>query len=69
MATDGMVAWANLVGAIVQTLKEAEAPNSFIHQLLDNLDEANASALSDRGQEFALDITGVFRLMVPGNDR
>jgi hypothetical protein len=63
-----MVAWANLVGTIVHTMRAAGMPNGLVHEFLDELDAANDFVLRGSERRFTLDIVGVLRGNVPGND-
>lgn len=47
MASAAFFAWGNLLGTIVDTMGQANVPESLIHDFLDRLCEANESVLRD----------------------
>lgn len=67
-AHNAMIAWANLVGSIVLTLREVDVPNDRIHSFLDKLEEANDMTLWGREAAFAESLIEVIRQIVPDND-
>lgn len=63
-----MVAWANLVGAIVQTMQDAGVGAEMIFDFLDKLDMSNVHTLDFDTMQFALHVTLRLREQVPSND-
>ena len=47
MANAAFFAWGNLLGTIVDTMGQADVPESLIHDFLDRLCEANESVLRE----------------------
>ena len=66
--TSAMLAWANLVGVIVDTMGAAGVPNLLMHSFLDQLDEANRAVLRGPAQEAYLATCAVHRANLPSND-
>lgn len=63
-----LVAWANMLGAIVETMRVEGVGADVIHGFLDHLDVANLSVLEGRMLMFVLHVTGELRAGVPSND-
>lgn len=63
-AQNVMCAWANLVGSIVEALKQADVPECYIHYFLDKLEAANEATLVGAEAEFAEGLIPIFRRMV-----
>ncbi|MDR6850333.1 hypothetical protein [Sphingomonas sp. BE137] len=66
--TAAMFAWANLVGAIIDTMGAAGVPNLLIHSFLDQIEEANRACVPERAREAYLATTAVLRDGMPSND-
>ena len=66
--TSAMFAWANLVGAIIDTMGAAGIPNLLIHSFLDQLDDANRTVLRGNAREAYLATCAVHRQNLPSND-
>ena len=67
-AQNAMIAWANLVGSIVLTLRDAGVPNHHVHSFLDRLEESSELTLWGHDGVFVEDLIGVIRKMLPDND-
>ena len=65
---EAMVAWANLVKAIVATMRDEDVGNDTIMAFLDHVDDANLEVLGGATLQFAMHVTDVCRAMVPSND-
>lgn len=65
---NAMFAWANLVGAIVDTLESARVPNALIHQFLDRIDDANAQSLRGSAREAYARTIAAHRESIASND-
>lgn len=59
-----MCAWANLVGATIEALKQADVPECYIHYFLDRLELANDATLVGAEAEFAAGLIPLFRRMI-----
>lgn len=63
-----VMALANLMAAIVDTMREAEVPDDLVHTFLDRLERMNALTLSGTAAHIMSDFVGVIRGTVPAND-
>jgi len=68
MGRAALFAWGNLVGAIVDTLRDADVPAPLIHGILDHIDDANRAVLKGSAQEAYLSLVAAIRRDIPGND-
>ena len=62
------MALGNLIAAVVDTMRDADVPNSVVHAFLDNLDRLNELTLYGDVSSVMLDITEIVRSTVPDND-
>ena len=60
-----LVAWANLVGPMVQTRRDCDVETGAIRAFLDNLDDANERTLDISEWEFASHVTDCFARCCP----
>lgn len=63
-----VMALANLIAAIVDTMREAEVGSDVIHAFLDRLEHLNAITLSGIAGAIMIDFVEVVRGTVPAND-
>lgn len=63
-----MVAWANLVGAITDTLVAEEYGNDAAHAFLDRLESVNMLTMDGRSGRFCRSVVAAIRVTVPVND-
>ena len=63
-----VMALANLIAAIVDTMREAEVGSDVIHGFLHRLDHLNAVTLSGIADAIMVDLIDVVRSTVPAND-
>lgn len=63
-----LMALANLMGAIVDTMQEADVPNDTIHHFLDRLQEMNELTLWGSPAKFIDGLIVVIKRTVPDND-
>lgn len=63
-----LFAWANLVGALIDALRKAGAPNLLITDFLADLQDSNAKTLPEPGREAYLAVVDVLRHEWPSND-
>lgn len=69
MAKTALFAWGNLVATLVQTMREADVPNSLIHGVLDRLQDANNTVLSSKGgKDLLQEMVDGARAGLPSND-
>lgn len=63
-----VIALANLVAALVDTMRECRVANDVVHSFLDRFDEMNWVSLSGQPAEVMDEIIGIVRAAVPSND-
>lgn len=63
-----IIALANLVAALVDTMRECRVANDVVHNFLDRFDERNWVSLSGAPAAIMDEIIGIVRRSVPGND-
>lgn len=63
-----VVALANLVAVIVDTMRNAQVPNEVVHHFIDELAGLNAITLTGEAADFMAYIANVLRGSVPVND-
>ena len=66
--TEVLLAWANLLSAMVRTMHGEGVDNAAIHAFLDQLDLANLTTLDGDMLAFVLFVTHDLRSTVPSND-
>lgn len=68
MAQTALVAWANLVGTLVATMREADVPTDLIHGVLDRIERANEATIAKPGRDFLRPLLETVRETLPSND-
>ena len=63
-----IIAIANLVAAIVDTMRDMDMPNDIIHALLDKFDSLNEATVWGAPGDLLAEIVEIVRSTVPGND-
>ena len=63
-----VMALANLLAALVDTMREAGVENGVIHSFLDRLEHMNAISLSGMAGEILENFIEIVRGTVPSND-
>lgn len=63
-----VMALANLLACIVDTMREAGVANDVVHSFLDRLERMNGITLSGMAGEIMGDFVAIIRGTVPGND-
>lgn len=63
-----IVALANIVAMLVDTMREADVPNDVVHHFLDGLERMNALTLVGSAADFMDFLVVTLRGTVPGND-
>lgn len=63
-----VVALANLIAALVDTMRMADVPNDVVHNFLDELDRMNELTTAGHTLDFMLFLTSVMRKSLASND-
>ena len=63
-----IVALANLIATVVDTMRAADVPNDIVHHFLDRLESLNDLTLTGLAGDLLGDVVAVVRATVPGND-
>lgn len=63
-----VMALANMIAAIVDTMREADVPNGIVHGFLDNLERMNVLTLSGQPGMLMAEFVEIVRATVPSND-
>lgn len=63
-----VMALANMLAAIVDTMREADVENSIVHSFLDRLEHMNAITLSGMPGAILENLVNIVRGTVPSND-
>lgn len=63
-----VMALANLIATLVDTMRQADLPNDVVHQFLDSLERLNGMTLSGEPAIVMGDVVEIVRRSVPMND-